>query len=252
MKYIKLEKLFHNTFFLLAFFVLIMAIDVVYQEYGSDKISSCISSVSTDNSDTSDNADTSKTSSQDETAAPKRIALTFDDGPHPKYTPKLLDGLKERNVKATFFVIGQSAANYPDILKRITEEGHLLGNHTYSHVQLSCIPVNTAISEINQTNDVIVNATGVFPSYIRPPYGSMPKSLKSETDLIPVLWTVDPRDWSVLNTDSVVKHVVKNAKDGDIILLHDIFETSVDAALIIIDELSKEGFVFVTVDELVQ
>lgn len=183
---------------------------------------------------------------------PKRIALTFDDGPHPDYTVKLLDGLKERNVKATFFIIGESGHSYPEILQRMSSEGHIIGNHTYSHVQLTCISEESAIDEINRTNEVIANTCNIEPKYIRPPYGLFNDKLKKETNLTKVLWTVDPRDWSVLNTDKIVSHVVSRAKDGDIILLHDIFDTSVDAALKIIDELSAKGFEFVTIDEILQ
>ena len=179
-------------------------------------------------------------------------AITFDDGPHPKYTLKLLDGLKERNVKATFFVIGENVSNNPDVIKRMAEDGHLIGNHTYSHVQLTCISEEKAITEINKTSELITTYAGVSPKYIRPPYGMYSDALKRETNLTPVLWTVDPRDWSVLNTDSVVKHVLKRAKSGDIILLHDIFDTSVEAAFQIIDALKAEGYEFVTVDEFIK
>lgn len=249
-------------------FIFIMLISIIWQNYGTPNIQAGIQnalnekntqstaesqSETKDKSDSPDNDDTTDSDS-DETSdsnvsSKKRIALTFDDGPHPKYTSKLLDGLAERNVKVTFFVLGENAANYPELLKRMSDEGHLIGNHTYSHVQLSCIPEDKAIIEINNTNLVIEEATGNIPKYIRPPYGFLPKSLKSETNLTPVLWNVDPRDWSVLNTDSIVNHVIKRAKDGSIILLHDIFDTSVDAALLIIDKLTQEGFEFVTVDE---
>jgi peptidoglycan/xylan/chitin deacetylase (PgdA/CDA1 family) len=187
---------------------------------------------------------------ESENTSSKKIALTFDDGPHPEYTIKLLDGLKERNVKATFFIIGENAKNNPDVVKRIFEEGHTIGNHTFSHVQLNAISEEKAITEITDTNNIIKDITGELPKYIRPPYGLYSDSLKRETNLIPVLWTIDPRDWSILNTQSIVKHVINCAKNEDIILLHDIFNTSVDAALIIIDELQKQGFEFVTIDEL--
>lgn len=203
---------------------------------------------SNSNSDSS-SSDTSQTNNTDEV---KKIAITFDDGPHPKYTLKLLDGLKERNVKATFFVIGENVSNNPDVIKRMAEDGHLIGNHTYSHVQLTCISEEKAITEINKTSELITTYAGVSPKYIRPPYGMYSDALKRETNLTPVLWTVDPRDWSVLNTDSVVKHVLKRAKSGDIILLHDIFDTSVEAAFQIIDALKSEGYEFVTVDELIK
>ena len=182
----------------------------------------------------------------------KRIALTFDDGPHPEYTAKLLDGLRERNIRATFFVIGENAGRYPELLKRMSEEGHCIGNHTYSHVQLSCVTTETALEEIARTNRIIKEATGRDVLYLRPPYGSLSKELSSRIGLTPVLWTIDPRDWSVLNTDSVAKHILARADDGDIILLHDIFETSVDAAFIVIDALQEEGFMFVTVEEMLQ
>jgi len=180
----------------------------------------------------------------------KKIAITFDDGPHPVYTLKLLDGLAQRNVKATFFIIGESAERYPEVIKRIYAEGHLIGNHTYSHVQLTCISSTRAIEEIRKTNDIVASITGETVRYIRPPFGLYNKTLAASSNLIPILWTVDPRDWSVLNTNSVVSHVVKKVKENDVILLHDIFDTSVDAALQIIDILLEQGYTFVTVDEL--
>lgn len=181
--------------------------------------------------------------------APKKIALTFDDGPHSKNTPKLLDGLKARNVKATFFVIGQNAEQNPEILKRMHDEGHLIGNHSYSHAQLSCIQKDKALEEITKTSQIIYDATGYTPKYIRPPYGGLCDVIREEHDLTVIMWTIDPRDWSVLNTNAVVKHVVSHAKNNDIILLHDIFDTSVEAAFQIVDQLQAKGFTFVTVDE---
>lgn len=247
-------KFYKNiSFICTSMFLFLLAFSIVWQVYGISSIRVSFSQ-STDASSTP--ADASFEDAQEDTpesipeAKQKRVALTFDDGPHPTYTPKLLDGLAARNVKVTFFVLGESAKNHPEIIKRMYEEGHLIGNHTYSHVQLSCISEDKAILEISNTNQVINEATGYIPKYIRPPYGSLPSSLKSETNLTPVLWTVDPRDWSVLNTNSVVNHILQCAEDGDIILLHDIFETSVDAALIVIDRLSEEGFEFVTVDKL--
>lgn len=254
-KYIRFPIICTGIFFFL------LLISFIWQNYGTSNIQTSIQKALTGKSseDTKDTKTNRETNSEDDNvdtdaenneSSKKRAALTFDDGPHPTYTPKLLDGLAERNVKVTFFVIGECAANYPEILKRMSDEGHIIGNHTYSHVQLSCISQEKAITEITNTNNIIKEATGSLPKYIRPPYGSLPKSLKSETELTPVLWNVDPRDWSVLNTNSVVNHVVKNAKDGSIILLHDIFDTSVDAALLIIDKLTQEGFEFVTIDEL--
>ena len=180
-----------------------------------------------------------------------RIAITFDDGPNPKTTPKLLDGLKERGVKATFFLIGESAAKNNDLVKRIYDEGHLIGNHTYSHVQLNCLGIDKAREEIIKANEEINKITGKCPQYIRPPYGSYSNKLLMEVNMIPVLWTVDPKDWNTDNTSKVVRFVVENAKCGDIILLHDIYDTSVAAALEIIDQLKAKGYVFVTVDQII-
>lgn len=179
----------------------------------------------------------------------KKIALTFDDGPG-QYTEELLDGLLERNVKATFFLIGKNIEMYPDTVKRMAEEGHTIGNHTYSHVELTCITEEKAVEEIKKTNELIEGITGNKVKYIRPPFGLWTKKLEAYVKMKPVLWDVDPRDWSVLNTNTVTCHVVNNAEDDDIVLMHDIYQTSVDAAMNIVDILMSKGYQFVTVDEL--
>lgn len=181
----------------------------------------------------------------------KMVALTFDDGPHPVYTERLLDGLKKRNVKATFFLIGKSADKYPELVKRMAEEGHLIGNHTMDHVRLNHKTYEEAIEQICQSNQIISQITGQTPQYIRPPFGEWSKELQEEVDMTAVLWDVDPVDWKVKNTEIVVKRILKNARDGDIILLHDVYGTSVDAALEIVDQMQAEGYEFVTVDEII-
>lgn len=180
----------------------------------------------------------------------KKIALTFDDGPHEIYTPQLLDGLKQRGVKATFFLIGENVEKNTEIVRRMYQEGHCIGSHTYHHVQLTTLSDEKACEEVEMTNDVISKITGAQVVYIRPPYGSWNDKLECAIPMKPVLWTIDPMDWSVLNTSSVLKHVKKNAKADGIILLHDIYPTSVQAALKIVDELQKDGYEFVTVDEI--
>lgn len=180
-----------------------------------------------------------------------KIAITFDDGPSPAWTPQLLDGLKERNVKATFFLIGENAKNNPELVKREAEEGHLLGNHTYHHVEITRVPDETAQEEILMTNEVITGITGEEVSYMRPPFGVWQKNLERELDVMPVLWTIDPLDWTTDNEDEIINKVVTQAGENDIILLHDCYESSVNAALRIVDILQKEGFEFVTVDELI-
>jgi len=179
----------------------------------------------------------------------KRVALTFDDGPG-ESTERLLDGLKERNAKATFFVVGENVEEYPDTLQRMKEEGHLIGNHTYTHVQMNMLSCEGAIAEVKKTSDLIESIVGEGTGYLRPPYGECTKQMKQELDMFIVLWDVDPLDWSIQNEDEVVNRVLKDVEDGDIILLHDIFDTSVGAAIRIVDALQKEGYEFVTVEEL--
>lgn len=180
-----------------------------------------------------------------------QIAITFDDGPHPRYTEQLLDGLKEREVKAAFFLIGENAAAYPEIVKREYEEGHLIGNHTFHHVDLEKIPEETAMKEIAMTNEAISRVTGEVPQFIRPPFGIRKKDLEEKLNEIPVLWNIDPLDWTTKNVDEIVNKVVTKAKDGAIILLHDCYQSSVEAAFQIIDHLQAEGFDFVLPDQFI-
>lgn len=178
------------------------------------------------------------------------VAITFDDGPQYKTTMQLLDGLKERGVVATFFVVGEKVEERKEVLKRMQEDGHLIGNHTYSHIDLNSVRVEEAIEEINRTNQLIYDITGQMPTYIRPPFGNWTNCIAEKVSMTPVLWSVDPCDWNTKDINKVVKCVVKNTKNGDIILLHDIYESSVVAALEIIDELKCQGYNFVTVDQL--
>lgn len=180
----------------------------------------------------------------------KRIAITFDDGPHRLYTPKLLDGLKERGIHATFFLVGENIGNNEALVKRMAEEGHLIGNHTFSHVQLTKMKKEDACREVQQTNEKICAVTGAPVLYIRPPYGSWNDELQAEIPMTVTLWNLDSEDWKSQNTGKIVELVESEAKEGSIILLHDIFDTSVEAALRIVDDLTAQGYTFVTVDEL--
>lgn len=179
-----------------------------------------------------------------------KIALTFDDGPHPYYTEQLLKGLAKRKVKATFFVTGENVEAYPEVTKQICEDGHLIGNHTYSHIQLSRSNTESYKEEIKKTNQVIRDVTGQDTIYIRPPYGSWNKEFEKELNMFPVLWTIDPLDWCSSNVDCIVNTVCAKAGENDIILMHDQYKTTVTAALQIVDRLMEEGYEFVTVDEL--
>lgn len=181
---------------------------------------------------------------------PKYIALTFDDGPSRKYTPILLDGLKERGVHATFFLMGKNIEGEEDIVKRMSEEGHLIGNHSYEHIQLTKAGAKAVCEAVEHTQEQIEAITGKRPEYIRPPYGDWNEELEEEIGMTPVLWSLDSLDWKLKDTGKIIRQVLKDVKDGDIILLHDIFLSSVEAALELIDILQKEGYVFVTADEL--
>ena len=184
-------------------------------------------------------------------AEKKKVAITFDDGPNPDYTPDLLKGLKERGVSATFFLLGKEVEKYPELVEQMHAEGHLIGTHSYEHVNLCNLTDEKAIEQVDKTNALIEKITGERPQFIRPPYGCWKKNLDYKTSMIEVLWDVDPLDWKTGNSDVVVSRVLKNVEEGDIILLHDASASSVRAALSIIDKLQEDGYLFVTVDEIV-
>ena len=180
-----------------------------------------------------------------------QAALTFDDGPDIRYTPLLLDGLKERNVRASFFLLGEKVEQYPELVERMQKEGHLVGNHTYHHVQLNKLNETKAREEILKTNNLIYETTGVYPLYLRPPFGAWKKNLELCVEMLPVFWTIDTLDWKVKNTEKIVRTVKEQIEDGAIILMHDEYDTSVEAALQVVDELKNQGYELVTVDQLI-
>ena len=179
------------------------------------------------------------------------VALTFDDGPG-IYTSRLLDCLENNNAKATFFVVGTNAANYQSVMKRAFDLGCEIGNHTYNHPTLTRLSVADIQSQINRTNQYIKKATGSNATVMRPPGGAWNNTVKSAVGLPVILWSIDTRDWETRNAQSTINSVLKNVKDGDIVLMHDIHKQSVDAAEVIIPELVKRGYQLVTVSELAQ
>lgn len=188
--------------------------------------------------------------SQPETGKKGKVALTFDDGPSGTYTPQLLDGLAKRNVKATFFITGENAQANPELVLRAHREGHLIGNHTYSHLQLNAKNREQFKQELILTNEIIEKITGEEVVYVRPPFGSWDKSFEEELNMFPVLWTIDPLDWCTDSASCVVNKVVSKVKENSIILLHDEYASTVTAALQIVDELQGQGYEFVTVEEI--
>ena len=176
----------------------------------------------------------------------KLLALTFDDGPS-AHTERLLNTLAEKNAHCTFFIVGTGAARYPQLLERMVNEGHQIANHTYDHPYLSASNVDW---ELAGCREYLVNAGGEQTYYVRPPYGSADNAVLARLNAPAILWSVDPYDWKYRNSATVTENVVSSAKDGDIILLHDIHSTSVDAVPAILDQLQARGFEFVTVSEL--
>jgi peptidoglycan/xylan/chitin deacetylase (PgdA/CDA1 family) len=198
------------------------------------------------------------------TAAPtvdpdaKYVALTFDDGPCLDKTERLLSILKEKNAKATFFVLGKNAATYPDIIRNIDTQGHEIGNHSYDHTLLtkSGIALKTIESQLDRTNEIVKGITGKTPISFRPPNGSYNTAvidLAKARGMSLYNWSFQscPEDWKNKDPKVISKIVVDNAKNGHIVLLHDLHDYTIDAVPAIIDGLRAKGFEFVTVSELV-
>lgn len=181
----------------------------------------------------------------------KAVALTFDDGPGP-YTQKLLEGLAEKDVKATFFMLGSCVAKYPEVLSMMADGGHQLGSHTYDHKDITKLTANELNEQLTKTDNEIYNACGQYPTAFRPPYGAYTDDSIHNIDKTVTFWSVDTQDWEVKNAEKVKTALVSKVTDGDIVLLHDIYDTTVDGTLAAIDELKAKGFVFVTVDELME
>lgn len=183
------------------------------------------------------------------------IALTFDDGPHPANTPRLLDILKQRNVKATFYVVATNAKRYPEIMRRIIAEGHEIGNHTVTHGNLSKMSDAQVRQELTASHQAIVAATGVAPKTMRPPYGAITSAQKTwirrEFGYPAILWSVDPEDWKKPGPSVVTSRLVSGAAPGGILLVHDIHAPSIDAMPSTLDQLLGKGFQFVTVTQLI-
>ncbi|MFC6275237.1 polysaccharide deacetylase family protein [Levilactobacillus tangyuanensis] len=180
----------------------------------------------------------------------KMVALTFDDGPDPKLTPRLLKTLKKYHVHATFFEVGQSVARYPKISRAVLAGGNELGNHSWNHPNFNSIGTAKTVSQVTRTNRAIYQATGTLPQYVRPPYGNITAAEGRAIEQPVVRWSVDSRDWAYLNTRKDINEVMKDTHGGDIVLMHDIHAQSVAAAPTIIKRLKAKGYKLVTVSEL--
>lgn len=182
------------------------------------------------------------------------VALALDDGPSATLTPKLLDLLKAKGVKVTFFVIGENAAAHPEILARAMAEGHEIGNHTWDHPQLTKLSDVRVQEEVNKTSDAIFQATGKKPVLLRPPYGAINARVShlivDQDGMKIVLWSVDPMDWKRPGSAVVAQRLIAGAKPGAIMLAHDIHPGTIEAMPEVIDTLLAKGYHFVTVSEL--
>ena len=183
----------------------------------------------------------------------KYVALTFDDGPTAGVTERLLDGLRERFVPATFFLCGYRLERCPELLQRMADEGHELGIHGQTHRYLhNCTP-ETVREELTETANRVEELSGVRPRLFRPPGGLTGGAVKptaADMGLSIILWSVDPEDWACHNSETVAQRILHAVRDGDIILLHDLSDTSVQAAMTVIDTLEAQGYRFCTVSEL--
>ena len=186
------------------------------------------------------------------------IALTFDDGPNPYYTPQVLAILQQFGIKATFFCVGRQVARYPDLVKQEYTDGNLIGNHSWSHPNLALLSGSEIVSQINLTSDTIQQAIGVRPTFFRPPYGVFNEKVLTQANLLSlttIIWNDEARDWTMPGTDVIVSRILNLANDGAIILLHDgggDRSQTIAALPTIITTLRSRGFQFVTLQQMLK
>ena len=183
----------------------------------------------------------------------KYVALTFDDGPSGRYTEKLLEGLSQRQVKATFLLCGYRMEDFPELTERIHREGHEIGYHGFSHDNMSAMSRRKIAEELEKSG--LLLPQGCNPVFLRPPGGSISSGVEQVAkvrQLGLLKWSVDPKDWALHDAPRVIGRVINTVKDGDVILMHDMSDSSVTAALEIIDQLQKQGYGFLTVSQLAE
>ena len=181
----------------------------------------------------------------------KLIAFTFDDGPS-NTTNLLLNNLDKYKARVTFFVLGSRVDNNKEVLKRAYLQGNDIGSHTYNHRNLNLLNDAEIIEEVKKTNNKIKDVIGVSPTLLRPPYGNLTKHSKKLVNMHIILWNIDPLDWKYKNKNRIANKIVEHAHDGAIILIHDIYKSSIEGALLAMEELEKQGYAFVTITEMAQ
>ena len=185
----------------------------------------------------------------------KEIALTFDDGPHPEFLPRLLDALRELHVKATFFVVGEKVDEAPDMVARIVQEGHEIANHTYDHINLTEIPLEYIDKELIKCSDAVYRACGVRPRFFRPPGGQFDADVfraAHKLNLQTILWTDDPADFASPGTEVIESRLIGHVRNGAIILLHSGIEQTLQLLPDFVAQMRRDGFRFVTMSEMAQ
>ena len=185
-----------------------------------------------------------------EVGGAKIVALTFDDGPHPKNTPLILEELKKRNAVATFFVVGNRVQYYPEVLAQIIAEGNEIGNHTWSHKQLTTLSPEGIQKQVSDTQEAVKTAVGTTPKIFRTPYGEISDLITRNVDLPIILWSVDTEDWKNKESDIIIAHIITETDDGEIVLQHDLYLWSVESVGPSLDNLIGKGYKFVTVSQL--
>jgi len=184
------------------------------------------------------------------------IALTIDDGPHPTYTPQVLSILQQYGVHATFFVVGENVQRYPSLVQQELAAGHLVGNHSWDHPDLTTLSADAIHKEISETSDILQQTTGVQPAFFRPPYGAINDEVQaqaSQLGLTSTTWSVDPKDWQTPGTQVIINRVLNQVENGSIILMHDGGDNrseSVAALETIIPTLQQRGYQFVTIQQM--
>lgn len=178
------------------------------------------------------------------------IALTFDDGPKPETTTRLLDALALREIPATFFLVGEFIAGNEPLIQRMASEGHQIGVHSYSHIEIINLSRSDFDFEVVQTRDLLRSILGEGEYWLRPPYGILDDSVLKWAGSPIILWSLDPEDWKDRDTQRIVNEVLSRVRDGDILLFHDIYDSSVDAVIQITDALLEQGYCFATVEQL--
>ena len=180
------------------------------------------------------------------------VAFTFDDGPNPSNTQRILDVLNENYSHATFFVVGTNAENYPDLLKAISASGSEIGNHTYNHKDLTSISSSEVEEQIDKVNRAVKKATGENTTVIRPPYGAFNDKVLEQLEEPVVLWDLDTEDWDSRNAKKIVDEVMANIKDGDIVLMHDIYDSTAEAVEMLVPKLKEQGYQIVSISEMAE